>query len=210
MTMISQNRDEIVSIAEKHTVEDIEGRWKKILTILAEKNIHVLPGGTLERYLPCFTGNLLDPKPGAKGNAVVAELKKLQRIRESDDSSRETTLMDRYGELYGVVSKLPSKDQVDCDGVLRRHLSDYVHELQKIVEANTDWGKKQIEGHMRDHPLPKSGIVSLKRFEHDADGRFEATIAISEMLGEGRRCVEVDTDTTIGKMPALCTEMVMT
>ena len=56
---------------------------------------------------------------------------------------------------------------------------------------------------MRDHPLPKSGIVSLKRFEHGADGRFEATIAISEMLGEGRRCVEVDTDTTIGNMPTL-------
>ena len=203
MTMVSQHRDEIVPLVEKHTVEDIEGRWKKILAILAEKNIHVLPGGALERYLPCFTGDLLDPKPGAKGNAVVAELKKLQRIRESNDSSRETTLVDRYGELYGVVRNLPSKAQVDCDGVLRRHLSDYVHELQKIVEANTDWEKAQIEGHMCDHPLPKSGIVSLKRFERGADGRFNATISISEILGKGRRCVEVNADTTIRNMPAL-------
>ena len=164
MTVISRNRDEIVSIVPEHTVEDIEGRWRKILAILAEKNIHVLPGGTIERYLPCFAGDLLDPKPDAKRNAVVAELKELQSIRESDDLSRETTLVGRYGELYGVVRKLPSKAQVDFDGVLRRHLSDYVHELQKIVEGNPGWGRERIEGHMRDHPLQKSGVVSLQSF----------------------------------------------
>ena len=55
---------------------------------------------------------------------------------------------------------------------------------------------------MRDHPLRKSGVVSLQSFQRVAHGRFEATIGISEMLGEGRRCVEVGADTTIGNMPA--------
>lgn len=200
MTNISLHREEIVSLVPEHTIDDIEGRWKRILAILSEKSIHVLPGGALERYLPCFAGNLMDPQAGAKGNAVVAELKELQRIREFDDGNRDSTLLDRYGELYGVVRKLPSKDQVDCDGVLRRYLSDYVHELQKIVEANIDWDKERILGHMRDHPLPKSGVVSLKKFQRGEDGRFEATISISEMLGKGHRCVEVDADTTIGNM----------
>ena len=203
MTVMSRNRDEVVSIAKRHRVEDIEGRWRKILTILSKKNIHVLPGGTIERYLPCFAGNLLDPKPEAKRNAVAAELKELQHICTSDDLTREKTLSHRYGELYRVVRQLPSRAQVDFEPVLRRHLSNYVHELQKIVEANPDWGYERIEGHLSSHPLPRSGVVSLQSFQPGANGRFEATIGISEILGEGRRFVEVCSDTTIGNMPAL-------
>ena len=203
MTVMSRNRDEVVSIAKPRMVEDIEGRWRKILAILAKKNIHVLPGGTIERYLPCFTGTLFDPKPEAKRNAVVAELKKLQHICTSDDLTREKTLSHRYGELYRVVRQLPSMVQVDFDAVLRRWLSDYVHELQKIVKANPDWECERIEGHLSSHPLPRSGIVSLQSFQRGANGRFEATIGISEILDEGRRFVEVCSDTTIGNMPAL-------
>ena len=105
--------------------------------------------------------------------------------------------------LYRVVSKLPSRTQVDFDGSLRRHLSDYVHELQKVVEAHPDWELERVEGRMRHHPLPKSGVVSLERFQSHANGRFEATIGISDMFGKNGRYVEVDTDTTIGNMPAL-------
>ena len=204
MTVLSLHREALVSIVPQHTVEDIEGRWKKILDILARKNIHVLPGGTLERYLPCFVGDLLDPKPDAKRNAVVAELRELQRICETGAANLEDALAKRYGELYDVVKRLPSKAQVDLDGVLRRHLSDYVHELQKMVEANPDWECNQIESHMGNHPLVKSGVVSLQGFQPGTDGRFDATIAISGMLGESRRVVEVGFDTTIANMPVWC------
>ena len=120
MTMISRNRDVIVSIVSQETVKEIEGQWQQILTILSKKNIHVLPGGTIERYLPCFTKDPLDPKPEAKRNAVIDELKELQRIHESCGLSRDTTLAERYGELYEVVRKLPTKAQVDFDVALRR------------------------------------------------------------------------------------------
>ena len=201
MTVMSQHRDLVVSIVPQHTVEDIEGRWRQILDILARKNIHVLPGGTIERYLPCFAGDLLDPTAGAKRNAVVAELKELQRIRESGTACLETTLAGRYGELFGVVRQLPSKAQVDFDRVLRRHLSDYVHEVQKIVESNPDCEQEWIEVQTGSHPLVKSGVVSLRRFQRGTNGRFEATIAISGMLGEGRRFADVGSDTTIANMP---------
>ena len=203
MTMISRDRDAIISIVPKHIIEEIEGQWQQILIILAKKNIHVLPGGTIERYLPCFTTDPLDPKPEAKRNAVTDELKELHRVHESDGLGRETQLADRYGGLYEVVRKLPTKAQVDFDVALRGHLSDYVHELQKVVESNPDWGAEQIESHMSFHPLPRSGIVSLQSFLRGANGRFDATIGISELLGKGRRYVEVCSDTTIGNMPAL-------
>ena len=200
MSTLTRGRDEIVSIAKQGAVEDIEGRWQRVLAILAEKNVHVLPGGTIEQYLPCFAGSPLDPKPEAKRNAVVAELRELQRIRGSDDASKETALENRYGDLYRVVKRLPSKMPVDTEGVLRRHLSDYVHELQKVVEANGDWGHDRIERHMSGHPMSKSGAISIQSLTRGANGRFEATIAISEMVGDCCRLVQVGSDTTIGNM----------
>ncbi len=203
MTTISLYREEVVSILPQNTVEDIEGRWRKILSILAKKNIHVLFGGTIERYLPCFAGDLLQPKPDAKRHAVFAELKKLQGICESDEHIRKTTLTDRYGELYEVVRKLPSKEQVDLDAVLRRYLSDYVHELQKVVAANPDYAREQIDAQLHDHPMVKNNLVSLQDVQRNGNDRFVATIDISEILGGSRRSVEVSSDTTIANMPTL-------
>ena len=57
MTMMSLSRDDIAAVVPQKAVEDIEGRWQTVLKILAKKNIHVLAGGTIERYLPAFTGN---------------------------------------------------------------------------------------------------------------------------------------------------------
>ena len=170
MTTISLNREEVVSILPQNTVEDIEGRWRKILSILAKKNVHVLFGGTIERYLPCFAGDLLQPKPDSKRHAVFAELKKLQGICESDEHIRNTTLTDRYGELYEVVRKLPSKEQVDLDGVLRRYLSDYVHELQKVVAANPDYAREQL--------TPSCAIIQWSRTTSFRSRTFSGTAMI--------------------------------
>ena len=89
MIAIDVNRTAVVSEVSQDAVEDIEGRWQTILTTLADRNIHVLPGGTIERYLPSFSGNLFDPSQEAKRNAVQAELGVLQRIRQTGDLARD-------------------------------------------------------------------------------------------------------------------------
>ena len=200
MTAIDVHRAAIVSEIPQDVVEDIEGRWKTILTTLAEKNIHVLPGGVIERYLPSFSGDLFHPSSDAKGNAVEAELAVLQGLFRTDDLDRDVALAARYGALYEVVRKLPSRVPVDFDGVLRVHLSDYVHELQKVVVANPDWGRNRVDEHMQQRPLQKSGVVWLRCFKRGADGRFNATIGVSAMVGGGRRYLKVNSDTTIGNM----------
>ena len=200
MIAIDANRTAVVSEVSQGTVEDVEGRWRTILETLAAKNIHVLPGGTIERYLPSFSGNLFDPSQEAKRNAVRAELVELQRIRQSGGPNREAALVDRFGALYEVVQKLPSKSPVDFDDVLRRHLSDYVHELQKVVAVNPDWDRDRINRHMQQRPLQKSGVVQLDSFRRGADDRFCATIGVSETVGVGRRLVDVNSNTTIGNM----------
>lgn len=200
MTTTSLHREKIVSRVPAGTFEDIEGRWQKILDILAEKNIHVLPGGSIERYLPCFSGDRLQPTPEAKRNAVNGELKALQRIRAVDNDNREEKLRERYGELYHVVTKLPSKEEVDHDDVLRIHLSDYVHQLQLAAKRNPTWDRERIAQQMSSHGLTKSGVVSLGRFQPDGAGRFGATVDITEILGKRPRVLKFDSDTTIANM----------
>ena len=200
MIAIDVNRTAVVSEVSQDAVEDIEGRWRTILTALADRNIHVLPGGTIERYLPSFSGDLFDPSQEAKRNAVQAELGVLQGIRQTGDLDRDAALAERFEALYEVVRKLPSKTPVDFDDVLRRHLSDYVHELQKVVAVNPDWDRDRIDRHMQQRPLQESGVVRLDSFQRGADGCFDATIGVSETVGVGRRCLDVNSDTTIGNM----------
>ena len=69
-----------------------------------------------------------------------------------------------------------------------------------MVEANPAYGLKRIEGQMGSHPLVRNGVVSLQRSPSGSDGRIEATIAVSGMLGEACRVVEVGSDTTIANM----------
>ena len=200
MTAISLHRDKIVSKVPARTVEIIEGRWQKILEIVAEKNIHVLPGGAIERYLPCFSGDQLQPTQVAKRSAVNGELKELQSIRDLDNANREAKLHERYGELYEVVRKLPSKEEIDHDDVLREHLSGYVQKLQLAVKRNPAWDRERIGQHMSNHGLTKSGVVSLGTFQPDGTGKFHGTIDITEILGKKPRFLEFGSDTTIANM----------
>jgi len=201
MITIDANRSAVVSEVSQEVVENIEGRWQQILTTLANKNIYVLPGGPIERYLRSFSGNLFVLRPEAKRVAVEDELEELQKIiRETDIPSRDDELVKRYGALYGVVRKLPSKAPVDFDVILRKHLSDYVHELQKVVVVNPDWEYDRINRSMSGQPLQMSGVVGLNSFQREANGHFKAVIVVTEKMGGSLRYLKVDSGTTIGNM----------
>ena len=200
MTAIGTHRDDVVQMTDGSAVNDIEGRWRRILGTLVEKHIHVLDAGPIERYLPCFGGDLFAPTADAKRNAVERELEVLQRIQESAAPGRETALANRYGNLYAVVARLPAKAEVDLDGTHRAHLSDYIHELQKAMTANPGWTAEQIQAHMSSQALAQSGVVSLDEFRVAGHGRFEATLGLPGLFGRTPRSVRVDSDTTIGNM----------
>ncbi len=192
MTAISKYRKDIVSVAHEQSVEDIEGHTKQILTVLGQKNIYVLPGGTLERYLPSYRGNEYRLKEEAKRTAVTTEIEKMAAL------SNEEALSKRYGYLYDVVCNLPSKTDVDVEPVLRDYLSDYIHELQKSVHNNPDCHQDTIQERLN-AVLPSTSVVfSIRKFERYEGKKFGATIEIMEMLGQGKRIVQVSNETNAG------------
>ena len=133
MKAISRHREDVVSVVTEQSVEDIEGHRNQIVNALREKNIHVLSAGTLETYLPHYEGDEYKLDDAAKKKAVLAELDELIGL------SKEEELSSRYGEFYNIVCRLPAKTEVDVETVLRNHLGDYIHELQKIVVKSPNW-----------------------------------------------------------------------
>ena len=74
MTALSLYREDMAAATCHKTIEAIEGRRGQLLAALESRNIQVLSGGTLERYLPHFKGDLFKLTPEAKQQAVEARV----------------------------------------------------------------------------------------------------------------------------------------
>lgn len=192
MTAVSRHQTDIASVVSLSTVEDIEGRRAKIITTLKEKNIHVLPGGTIERYLPHYAGDEYALSSDAKRQAIDAEIEEMAKLQT------EETLAMRYGELYTAVCSLPSKAEVDLDAALSNHLSSYIHEFQRTVVNNPDWQADQITQRLISIQPSWNGVFSIPNFARTPEGGFEAKVGIIAMLGQGARVVLVNHQTNAG------------
>ncbi len=192
MTAISRYRDDVVAAVSAKTVTDIEGHLGQILAALRQKNVHVLPGGTIERYLPHYTGDLYELRDDAKRKAAMEELWELS------SPMTEAELALRYGELYDIVRDLPSKDDVDVQPVLRKYLSSYIHELQQAVVNNPSWQLEQVRARLNTTQPAIARVFSIRDFERQQGNEFRAVIEISEMLGQSRRVTYVDHNTNAG------------
>ena len=192
MTAISKYKEHIVSVTSRQLVEDVEGHRDQILSTLKQKNIYVLPGGTLERYLPNYVGDEYDGGEKAKRHAVNSELNELSNLSTEEDFSN------RYGQLYEIVCKLPSKLDVDVEPVLRNHLVRYIVEFQMMVTDNPSWQQDRIQARLHEVFSPTAGVFAIQNFTRCEDKKFSATIEIMKMLGQGKRTVQVTDETNAG------------
>ena len=194
MTALSEHKEAIVSATSKELVDEIEGRKELVLAALMQKNIHVLPGGTLERYLPLYSGDEYELTPEAKQKAVDGEIEFLA------DSFTEDELKDRYEELYDVVCRLPSQSIVNVDSVLREHLSDFIHSLQLAMGKNSTWQLEQVQEYLSTKQPQYANILSVQEFERGGDNKYNVTLSIIGMMGNRKKTVRIDQDTNAAKL----------
>ena len=194
MTAISIDKEAeaMVSATSEALVKDIEGRLKQIIIILKEKNIHLLSGGTIERYLPYYSGNPYKITESAKRKAVFEE------IEEMTKPMSEKELSSRYGELHHSVCDFPSKADVDVDQVLRNYLGRYIHELQNAARNNPTWECAEVQDHLNALMAPFAKIISVRKLDRRSSNEFTAVIEIAQMLGQGKRNVQVGSHTNAG------------
>ena len=192
ITAISRHKADVAASTTAADVADVEARLKQIVTALKQRNINLLPGGTLERYLPRYAGDHYELKDEAKREAVTAE------IEEMAKSLSESELSSRYGELYEAVRSLPSKVSVDVERVLRDYLSRYIHELQAAVTNNPTWQLDQLRAHLSTIQRATTKVFSVQELTRGQSKDFNAIVAISAMLGQKPRLVRVSHRTNAG------------
>ena len=192
MTAVSRHREQMVAVLSETAIADIEGRRNQVIGALEEKNIHVLPGGTLERYLPSYAGGEYQLSENAKSSAVQAEIQHLA------SPTTDCALAERYGDLYRAVRSLPSNPDVDIEPTIRNHLSYYIHELQKTAVNNPDWQRDQIQQRLAAVQPATAAVFSLRSFERNGNSAFLASIEVTKMLDQRRRSIQVSDKTNAG------------
>lgn len=167
-------RHDLSLILSESLTADIEGRLKRIVDLLKERNVFVLPGGVLEHYLPSYSGDRYALTESAKSTAIDKELELLA------SGTIDETLSERYGALFQNISQLPGKEPIDTIDVLMRYLSNYVHELQILVVTHPDWNQEQFANHFASSQANLSKLFTLKEFSRSNAKEFNATIEITE------------------------------
>lgn len=192
LTAISRFRADMVAIVGSETVKNVEGRLAQIIQVLRLKQVHLLGGGTLERYLPSYTGNAYELSDNQKRDAVASELDYLSTKRT------DTELQSRYTDLYAACELLPGKVRVDVDTVLKDYLSKFIHELQSSLVANPSWELHQLHIHLANVQKSTVKILTVDSLWRNEARQFEATIKIASMLGCHERLVRVTEKTNAG------------
>lgn len=192
LTAMSLYRSALVMATSMGEVEDLEGRMEQICSALRQKNILLLPGGALERYLPSYAGSYYKIADEAKNAALAAEIEKL-----SDGPSIEE-MASRYGVLFEVICSLPAKSPVDVSGVLLDYLSSYIHDLQGAISSNMTWGLAELRTYMASRQRSTVRVFSLEHFGRQQNGSFTAVVHVISMLGQDARQVTVTEQTNAG------------
>lgn len=192
LTALSRFREDLIAATSASDVDDIEGRLKKICEVLRGQNVLLLPGGTLERYLPSYSGNPYEISGESKSAAVAAEI---AWLAEQHD---EAALKARYHDLYEAIEALPSKPPVEIDSVLIEYLSVFIHALQGAVLANATWNHEELGKFLAIKQPASAKIFSVASIVRSAPDKFHCTVEIVPMLGQGLRHVIVTEVTNAG------------
>ncbi|QWK81538.1 ATP-dependent nuclease [Ochrobactrum sp. BTU1] len=188
-TELAWGRDEIEPILTRPVTLDIKGRLDRILGLLHEVNVFVLPGGALEHYLPSYRGPRYKLEESAKRNAVDGE------IVELATGNHDGVLSERYGELHANICKLPGKPSVDVDTVLKAYLADYIHELQGVIITPPERTTEEINAHFARSGVGLGKLFQISALERLEDRRFRADITI---MGDVNRIIQVSDQTNAG------------
>ena len=176
---IDRYREEMLNHLGTTLLDDIIGRRQKVLQLLADRQVHVLPGGALEHYLPCYQGDEYNVSNTRKAQAIQEELSVL--ATSPDDES----LRQRYRELFEIANLLPGVPAVDWTEHAKGPLRDYIYALQRLVSTTPTIDPSVLREKLLQDTPARSKFFSLRDFHSKADGTFRATVVLeSALLGE--------------------------
>jgi len=199
LVALAERRDAIRQALGK--ADQINGLLKAVLDHLGESDIHVLPGGALENYLPSYQGNRFQIPDSAKNAAAMDELTWLAPKRNESD------IVERYGDLVAIIRKLPSRPTIDILPAIRRELSHLLHPL--FVEVRSGYIKKaeQARNSLGEAWNRASNFVELETLNIRGRQDFDGVLVIRDCFRVGEHVCRFDHHTDPSNPQALRLEL---
>ncbi len=172
LVQLARDRQALERAFSRQEVDDIEGRLNQVANALAQKNVLLLTKGALENYLPSYAGNPFRIEEGQKRPTVENEI-----IYLSTKPSKEQ-MVDRYGDLFKCIEKLPAKKEIDMDEFLSPVLGQLIMEFQQLTLKQPPWSREQIAAQLFQTGGGRGRIFDVTEFKRGADREFMAKIAI--------------------------------
>jgi len=182
--------------------DTIEGFLKAVLNHLASVDIHVLPSGALENYLPSYVGDRFKIPDEAKRSASMQEQAWLSNPRPKEE------ILARYGELGRVIQKLPSRPRVDIRAHLQRELANLLHHLIVAIRVGHIRNKEGIVSVLGEEWNRMANIVSVADLQVQAPTNFSGSLLVSDRFGIGEHLLRFDWHTQTNDPSALVLEKV--
>jgi len=159
------------------------GYLRSILDHLASVDIHVLPGGALENYMPSYSGPRYKIPDHLKRTAALAEQSWLATI----DSS--SAVMQRYGKLSQIVKCLPGRPEVDIRPALRREIAHLLHNLILSLREGQISKAADVPNVLSEAWQRVANFVNVTTLTVTSPQEFEGELTIQDRFAIGvQRC----------------------
>jgi hypothetical protein len=180
--------------------DEIRGRLRAVLDHLASVDVHVLPGGALENYLPSYTGNRFKVPDDAKRPVALAEQAWLAT------NPGPAAVAQRYKELATIVRKLPSRPQVDLRQTLERELAHLLHHLIMSIRAAQVQNSDHVASVLGEDWRRVSNFVQLDELEIRSTADFSGSLVVLDKFGIGEHVCRFDQRTQSNDPQAIALE----
>jgi predicted ATPase len=196
----------LVALAEKFDAvrqvlgkiaDQIGGLLRAVLIHLSNSDIHVLPGGALENYLPSYIGNRFKVPDESKHSVTMAEQAWLAKPRNESD------VAERYHDLVAIIRKLPSRPVVDVRPTLRRELAYLLHHLVVCIRTGQIERAEHIPVVLGEDWNRVANFVELAAINIRSRTEFDGTLVILDRFGIGECTCRFDEQTQTSNPDAL-------
>lgn len=131
-----------------------------ILNCLENSNVFVLAKGEIENYYTTYTENQYSIADNKKTDYFLAEYDAINSLSKSQ-------LVEQYPEIIALLDKICPVTTIDTKRMISIKLSDWIHAVQSLFQANNSITKELIETHPKIQWEKYKRIIDLVEFTSD-------------------------------------------
>ena len=164
---------------------------------LQNVDIHVLANGSLENYLPSYSGSRYQIPDDAKSRVVAEECEWMSQKRSRNE------LVSRYGELFLIIERLPAVPKVDVKPLLQHEVAFVIQRIMSEIRRGECSSALEIRSILDLEWQRMASCLHLETITFKSKAEFSGTLVISDFFGLGQLECHFNQDTQTGNPEGL-------